>query len=120
MLFEKPVLARFPKSHRARAGAEQFLGYEPHYWRSFESEGSFVFLPPPDAKKLFESKHATKPSRKYHSVTLHSCWNQPDPFRGLPPIDERCPHAPEHRTLAPGGYFASKSYCCACGRYFDL
>jgi hypothetical protein len=37
MLFEKPVLARFPKSHRARAGAEQFLGYKPHYWRSFES-----------------------------------------------------------------------------------
>ena len=119
MTLEKSILVRFPNSHRGRDGAESFLGYTPHYWRSFEREGSFAFLPAQDAQRMLEMKRATKPHKK-HNGDLQSCWNQPDPFRGLPPKDERCAHVESRRTLAPFAGFASKSYCCECGKYFDL
>lgn len=115
-----PILVRFPKSHRAFNAVARKLGYEPHQWRSFKSECLFAYLPEPDAALLVNHGLAMIPANYDRAQRgLHSCWNQPDVFRNLPPKDERCQHLTTRRTLAPPVSFRSEpaGYCCECGKY---
>jgi hypothetical protein len=107
-----PILVRLPSSHRRNRKVQCALGYAPHEFYRMASTGRFAYLPETDAKKLLNAGLATL--TRVGDNELLGCWYQRDPFRGTPPKDETCVHAPA-RLYAFIHDGVTCPRCCECG-----
>lgn len=114
----EPVLVRLPNSHTKMHKVGRCLGYEPHQFVCLQREGYWAQLPPSDAQKVLDAKLATR--TRVTIDELNGCWYSGDPYRGTPPKNETCQHAPARLYAWHDGNGQPCARCCECGTLVKL